>query len=58
MLQIILYAVLSCLVALLGIGKRGGFLMYLAIALALTPIVGIVAVLIAPDANKENGKIK
>lgn len=56
MLQAALYVVLSFLVALLGIGKRGGFLLYLATSLALTPVAGIVMVLIAPEAGRNNSK--
>lgn len=52
MLQIILYAVLAFLVALLGIGKRGGFLLHLVIALTLTPIAGIILVLLSPDSER------
>lgn len=55
MLPIILYAVLSVLVAFIGTGKRGGFLLYLVISLALTPIAGIITVLIAPE-TKSNDK--
>lgn len=49
MLQITLYAVLSFLVALLAIGKRGGFLLHFVLALLLTPITGIILVLLAAD---------
>jgi|GEM_PF-7084070 len=57
MLQGALYVVLSLLVALLGIGKRGGFLLHLVVSLVLTPVTGIVVVLIAPD-ESENGNSK
>jgi len=60
MLQIILYAVLAFLVALLGIGKRGGFLFHLVTSLALTAVAGIVVVLVAPEksasGNAKGGK--
>lgn len=60
MLQGALYVVLSLLVALLGIGKRGGFLLHLVVSLVLTPVTGIVVVLIAPDesdgGNSKSGK--
>lgn len=49
MLQIILYVVLSFLVALLGIGKRGGFLLHFVLALLLTPVTGIILVLLSPE---------
>lgn len=52
MLPAILYFVLSFLVALLGIGKRGGFLLHLVVALVLTPVAGIVVALLAPDTVK------
>lgn len=58
MLQIILYAVLCVLVALLGVGKRGGFLLHLAVSIALTPVAGIVVALIAPAAKVEGKKPK
>ena len=50
--QIILYAVLSFLVALLGIGKRGGFLLHFVLALLLTPVTGIILVLLSPDSEE------
>ncbi len=60
MLQAALYVVLSFLVALLGIGKRGGFLFHLVTSLALTPVAGIVVVLVAPEksasGNAKGGK--
>ena len=56
MLQIALYVVLALLVALLGIGKRGGFLLHLVISLALTPITGIILVLLAPDSRAKRGQ--
>ena len=60
MLPIILYAVLAILVAFIGAGKRGGFLLYLVISLVMTPISGIITVLIAPEAKSnskgENGR--
>lgn len=46
-----LYIILSVLVAFIGAGKRGGFLLHLVISLALTPVAGIIAVLIAPEAK-------
>ncbi|MEY4671753.1 MAG: hypothetical protein RLZZ415_1632 [Pseudomonadota bacterium] len=55
--QIILYTVLAILVALLGIGKRGGFLLHLVLSLLLTPITGIILVLLSPDCQK-GGKAK
>lgn len=54
MLPTILYVVLSVLVAFIGTGKRGGFLLHLVICLALTPVAGIITVLIAPDAQKDS----
>lgn len=60
MLQAALYIILSFLVALLGIGKRGGFLFHLVVSLALTPVAGIVVVLVAPaksgDSHSKGGK--
>lgn len=58
MLQIILYLVLCVLVAMLGIGKKGGFLLFLAISIALTPVCGIVVVLVAPNVKDEGDKAK
>jgi len=55
--QIILYVVLSFLVALLGIGKRGGFLLHFVLALLLTPVTGIILVLLSPD-SEETRKAK
>lgn len=49
MLGIGLYVVLSLLVALLGIGKRGGFLLHFVIALLLTPVIGLILALLSPD---------
>jgi Na+/melibiose symporter-like transporter len=49
--QIFLYIVLSLLVALLGIGKRGGFLLHFVLALILTPVGGVIVVLLSPDAQ-------
>lgn len=49
--QMILYVVLSFLVALLGIGKRGGFLLHFVLALLLTPVTGIILVLLSPDSQ-------
>ncbi len=57
--QMILYVVLSFLVALLGIGKRGGFLLHFVLALLLTPVTGIILVLLSPDSldgRKSNSK--
>jgi hypothetical protein len=51
MFQTIAYFGLAFLVALLGIGKRGGFLLHLAVAIALTPAAGIILALIAPEAK-------
>lgn len=52
MLQIVLYVVLAFLVALLGIGKRGGFLLHFVLALLLTPVTGIILVLLSPDSQE------
>ena len=48
MFQTALYFVLALLVAMLGIGKRGGFLLYFVVAIALTPVAGIILALVSP----------
>ena len=48
MIQPALYFTLALLVALLGIGKRGGFLLHLVVAIALTPVAGIILALVSP----------
>lgn len=49
MIQAILYVSLSLLVALLAIGKKGGFLLHFVLSIILTPVTGIILVLLAPD---------
>jgi hypothetical protein len=41
--------VLALLVAMLGIGKRGGFLLHFVVAIALTPVAGIILALVSPS---------
>jgi hypothetical protein len=49
MLQVILYVILSFLVSLLGIGKRGGFFLHFVLSLLLTPLVGTILLLLSPE---------
>lgn len=58
MLQIALYVVLSILVALLAIGKRGGFFLHLVLSLLLTPIAGVICVLLSPSKDGVAGRDK
>ncbi|MEO0062860.1 MAG: hypothetical protein RLZZ08_1420 [Pseudomonadota bacterium] len=53
MLPVILYLAFSFLVGLLGIGKRGGFLLHLVAALVLTPVGGLIIALVTPDVVKQ-----
>jgi hypothetical protein len=56
MVPMVLYIVLSLLVAFVGTGKRGGFLLIFVICLALTPVVGIVVVLMANDGKPNRSR--
>lgn len=62
MIQVILYVSLSLLVALLAIGKKGGFLLHFVLSIILTPVTGIILVLLAPDkkdgADRDGGEQK
>jgi hypothetical protein len=58
MFQTIIYFVLAFLVALLGIGKRGGFLLHLVVAVALTPVAGIIMALIASETESPAKAVK
>jgi hypothetical protein len=58
MFQTIIYFVLAFLVALLGIGKRGGFLLHLVVAVALTPVAGIIMALIASETKSPAKAVK
>jgi hypothetical protein len=44
---IALYLALSILVGLFAIGRGGGFLLYFILSLLLTPIIGLIILLIA-----------
>lgn len=58
MLQLILYITLAFLVALLGIGKRGGFFLHFVLSLLLTPLVGTILLLLLPEKAMQIRNVK
>ncbi|MGV6872140.1 hypothetical protein ACUSIJ_05525 [Pseudochelatococcus sp. B33] len=45
-MAIVVYLLLSILVGVLGIGLRGGFFLYFILSIALSPLVGLLILLI------------
>ncbi|GJD62476.1 hypothetical protein [Methylobacterium frigidaeris] len=55
----VVYLVLCILVACFGIGYRGGFLLYFILSLALTPLVGLlVLVIVSSNDGEERRRMK
>lgn len=57
MIPMIVYVLLCLMVTVLAIRARGGFLLYLVLSLALTPIVGLLVLLLTnPDFARPQSK--
>lgn len=52
MMVLVVYLSLSIMVGVLGIGMRGGFFLYFILSIALSPLVGLLILLIV-GSNKD-----
>lgn len=51
-MALVVYLLLSIMVGVLGIGMRGGFFLYFILSIALSPLVGLLILLIV-GSNKD-----
>lgn len=51
-MALVVYLLLSIMVGVLGIGMRGGFFLYFILSIALSPLVGLMILLIV-GSNKD-----
>lgn len=58
-MAIMVYLLLSIMVGILGIGMRGGFFLYFILSIALSPLVGLLVILIVgSNGDKKQSNIK
>ncbi len=53
MLAPVIYGLLCLLVGLMAVGRKGGFLLYLILSIALSPLVGVFILLIARPSDPD-----
>ncbi|HQS07514.1 MAG TPA: hypothetical protein PLK13_01705 [Xanthobacteraceae bacterium] len=57
-MAIMIYLLLSLLVGFLGIGLRGGFFLYFILSIALSPLVGLMILVIVGSNGDRNTTVK